>query len=283
MDYHRPLNESQDHPRVAVALVLVPGKHEGPKKFSTSPMMLNPGGPGGSGVAMALTFGGNIHNIIAEDQDVIGFDPRGVGATTPRTDCFSYPNGWPSIQADDPSTGGGEDYAKGNFNRLLWATAGRAVGNANSSSGSWQMLDSRSKAQSKICQAKDAILGNYSIFRYVNTPNVVRDMVSIIDAWDEWTDAQGAGCGMDNTPDAPEDHKLSQTDNGPSSTKGKLVFWGFSYGVSSSSIFVEFAMALTILDLTWSNVRVDVSRSCGPRHPGWGCGRRPLCCTSMDG
>lgn len=230
MDYHRPLNESEDNPKVHVALLLVPGKHKGPKKFSASPMLLNPGGPGGSGVGIALALGQRIHALVGEDQDVIGFDPRGIGATTPRTDCFSYPIGWPNApQTDDTTTGAGEDYAKGNFNRLLWLTAGRAIGNVNSSSGSWQALDGRAKGNSKLCQAKDNIMGKDSIFRYVNTPNVVRDMVSIIDAWDEWTESES--CPMAEAKEAEKDI-FDETENGPS-TKGKLVYWGFSYGVSS--------------------------------------------------
>jgi pimeloyl-ACP methyl ester carboxylesterase len=229
MDYHRPLNESEDNPKVHVALLLVPGKHDGPKKFSTSPMLLNPGGPGGSGVSLALGFGERIHKLVGDDQDVIGFDPRGIGATTPRTDCYSYPIGWPSAQTEDTSTGGGEDYAKGNFNRLLWLTAGRQIGLINSSTGSWQSSNARAIGQAQLCQAKDAIMGNDSIFRYVNTPNVVRDMVSIIDAWDEWTDSQS--CPMKGSHEAEEQHDLSGTENGPS-TKSKLVYWGFSYGVS---------------------------------------------------
>lgn len=113
MDYHRPLNESEDNPKVHVALLLVPGKHDGPKKFSTSPMLLNPGGPGGSGVGMALGFGQRLHALVGEDQDVIGFDPRGIAATTPRTDCFSYPIGWPHApQTDDSGTGGGGSYSR---------------------------------------------------------------------------------------------------------------------------------------------------------------------------
>ena len=83
MDYHRPLNESEDNPQVHIALLLVPGKHEGPKKFSKSPLLLNPGGPGGSGVTFALGFGDRIHKIVGEDQDVIGFDPRGIEQRLP--------------------------------------------------------------------------------------------------------------------------------------------------------------------------------------------------------
>jgi hypothetical protein len=236
MDYHRPLNESEENPKVHLALLLVPGKQDGPKKASTSPLLLNPGGPGGSGVQIALAFGDRIHKVVGEDQDVIGFDPRGVGATTPRTDCFSYPSGWPNAHTEDSSTGGGEDYALGMFHRLLWMTAGNEVGIVNSSSGSWQMLHARAKSHAKLCQEKDSILGKDSIFKYVNTPNVVRDMVSIIDAWDEWADSLIPSCGMDNSQAAPEkEDNLRQSDTNLS-TKGKLVYWGFSYGVRFLSI-----------------------------------------------
>ena len=54
-------------------------------------MLLNPGGPGGSGVSIAIRLGSLIQDVIDLEQDVIGFDPRGIGATTPRADCFSYP------------------------------------------------------------------------------------------------------------------------------------------------------------------------------------------------
>lgn len=232
MDYHRPLNESADNPKVHVALVLVPGKHQNPQKFSTSPLLLNPGGPGGSGVGMALGFGERIHKIVGEDQDVIGFDPRGVGATTPRADCFSSPAAEQNADAGDSDIGGGEDYALGNFHRLIWLTAGRETGNVNSSTGSLEMLDARAKSGAKLCQAKDALQGKDSIFRYVNTPNVVRDMVSIIDAWDEWTDSLSPSCEMDKSQEDAE--KQSDTSV---STKGKLIYWGFSYGTLLGATF----------------------------------------------
>ena len=226
MDYRRPLNESADNPKVHVALVLVPGRHQNPQKFSTSPLLLNPGGPGGSGVGLALGFGERIHKIVGEDQDVIGFDPRGVGATTPRIDCFSSPATEQNPDVGDSDIGGGEDYALGNFHRLIWLTAGREIGNVNSSTGSLEMLDARAKSAAKLCQAKDALQGNDSIFRYVNTPNVVRDMVSIIDAWDEWTDSLSPGFEMDESQEDAETRSDTSL-----STKGKLVYWGFSYGV----------------------------------------------------
>ena len=40
-------------------------------------------------------------------------------------------------------------------------------------------------------------------------------MLSIVDAWDRWVDAEAAAQGV-SPPTSP--------------TKGKLVYWGFSYG-----------------------------------------------------
>ena len=231
MDYNRPLNASSENPKVHIALVMVPGKHFG-KKASTSPLLLNPGVPGGSGVALAIGCGPRIHKIVGEAQDVIGFDPRGIGATTPRADCFSYPPGSMTAgnQSDDD-----EDLALGNLHRFLWNTEGAGIGIVNSSSDAFPKLDLRARTLAKLCQEKDSLNGKDSILRHVSTPSVARDMLSIIDAWDDWTSSFGPESS--ETPDEsvevkelePEDTSATETDH--LSTKGKLVYWGFSYGV----------------------------------------------------
>lgn len=52
----------------------------------TGSLVVNPGGPGGSGTQLAAylsrTFGGG-------PFDVVGFDPRGIGASTPKLDCLT--------------------------------------------------------------------------------------------------------------------------------------------------------------------------------------------------
>lgn len=222
MDYHRPLNASLDNPKVHIALVLVPGIHTGPKPYSTSPLLLNPGGPGGSGTFLALFLGKPLQAMLGADQDIIGFDPRGIAATTPRADCFSFPN-------DDSHEE--VDYISGAFHRSMWAISGREIGNVNSSTVALQKFDVRARATSRLCEMKDAIKGNDSIFRHLSTPTVARDMLSIVDAWDEWTESLGVD--EEDVANTEEESTSKDLD-----TKGKLVYWGFSYGVGS--IFSSF-------------------------------------------
>lgn len=85
-----PLDYSDPHgPQAAVALVKKPSKiplgHDGYR----GPVLFNPGGPGGSGVDMVKGRGEQFAKIIGDDYDIIGFDPRGIGRTTPKVTAFT--------------------------------------------------------------------------------------------------------------------------------------------------------------------------------------------------
>jgi len=49
-------------------------------------LVVNPGGPGGSGVEMAAGLGKALDGFVF---DIVGFDPRGIGASTPKLDCLT--------------------------------------------------------------------------------------------------------------------------------------------------------------------------------------------------
>ncbi|KAF9021989.1 alpha/beta-hydrolase [Hymenopellis radicata] len=51
-------------------------------------VLINPGGPGGSGVIVLQTFGPLAAALIGAQYDIVSFDPRGVGASTPRFEFF---------------------------------------------------------------------------------------------------------------------------------------------------------------------------------------------------
>ncbi|TGO27764.1 hypothetical protein BPAE_0037g00490 [Botrytis paeoniae] len=230
MDYQRPLNESDDNPKVHIALILIPGNHTG-DKFSESPLLLNPGGPGGSGTLFGLAAGSLIQNIVGGDQDVIGFDPRGIGATTPRADCFSYGGTYDGV---------GDDQTRGDYHRLLFNIAGQAIGLANTSSTALRHLNARAKAMAKLCAEKDSLSGQSSIFRHAGTPSVARDMISIIDAWDDWTSSikeESPYSDIANIDLPNEREPANEPEDANPETKGKLVYWGFSYGTLLGSTF----------------------------------------------
>ncbi|SEO41174.1 alpha/beta hydrolase [Trujillonella endophytica] len=51
-------------------------------------LVVNPGGPGGSGADAALSLSQTLPEDVLRRFDVVGFDPRGVGLTTP-VECFT--------------------------------------------------------------------------------------------------------------------------------------------------------------------------------------------------
>jgi pimeloyl-ACP methyl ester carboxylesterase len=70
----------------SIRLALI--KHDATGK-SIGSLLVNPGGPGGSGVEFVGSGVGNaVDGLIESSYDVIGFDPRGVGASTP-VKCFT--------------------------------------------------------------------------------------------------------------------------------------------------------------------------------------------------
>ncbi|ATY60396.1 S33 family peptidase [Cordyceps militaris] len=56
---------------------------------ATTNILLNPGGPGGSGIGFMKRKGGPIHAIVGEDKfHLLSFDPRGIAGSRPRAECF---------------------------------------------------------------------------------------------------------------------------------------------------------------------------------------------------
>jgi pimeloyl-ACP methyl ester carboxylesterase len=54
-------------------------------------LVVNPGGPGGSGISYALQARSEISPAVRARFDVVGFDPRGVGGSQPAVHCLSGP------------------------------------------------------------------------------------------------------------------------------------------------------------------------------------------------
>ncbi len=81
--------------KIAVSRV----KHTVADAKAQGPMLVNPGGPGGSGLVLAL-LGGAVPKHAGDAYDWIGFDPRGVGASTPALSCIPDYGGYDRPEYD---------------------------------------------------------------------------------------------------------------------------------------------------------------------------------------
>jgi len=72
-------------------------------------LLMNPGGPGSSGMSLAAALSGRLaESPLVQRFDLVGFDPRGVGSSTPTLDCLNDAE-WEAERADldvDPSPAG---------------------------------------------------------------------------------------------------------------------------------------------------------------------------------
>lgn len=136
-----PLDHAHPHGRqITLALSRVPHT----AKTYQGPLLVNPGGPGGSGLTLAGFVASSLPEKLAAQYDVIGFDPRGVGASKPALDCA--PKHFAPLRPDS-------------------LPASRALEQAN--------LD-RAAAFARACATKYA-----DVLPHIDTVSAVRDMDAI--------------------------------------------------------------------------------------------------------
>ncbi|KXS97430.1 hypothetical protein AC578_8822 [Pseudocercospora eumusae] len=56
---------------------------------ATHNLLINPGGPGGSGLRMLYRRGGDLRKVVGDGVHLLSFDPRGVNGSIPRGDCYA--------------------------------------------------------------------------------------------------------------------------------------------------------------------------------------------------
>jgi pimeloyl-ACP methyl ester carboxylesterase len=80
LDYARPGGRT-----ITLALSRVPAT--APRSQQQGDLLVNPGGPGGSGLSLASYVASGLSPTVAADYNIIGFDPRGVGSSVPALTC----------------------------------------------------------------------------------------------------------------------------------------------------------------------------------------------------
>jgi pimeloyl-ACP methyl ester carboxylesterase len=80
LDYRHPSGR-----KITLALSMVPAT--APADKQQGDLLVNPGGPGASGRVWAAPTALGLDRVVASEYNVIGFDPRGVGASVPALHC----------------------------------------------------------------------------------------------------------------------------------------------------------------------------------------------------
>ncbi|TQV98095.1 Peptidase S33, tripeptidyl-peptidase [Cordyceps javanica] len=143
---------------VSIAIIKLPAVVSQDHPSFGSTIIVNPGGPGGSGTDFLIEVGRKVRSLVdirgRKHYEVLAFDPRGVGGSRPIIDC--YPG--------DPITRRAKGLEMG------------AYGGLRSSNTSFTFGYYTYRALGRRCQKT-----NGGILPYVNTPSVARDMAAMVD------------------------------------------------------------------------------------------------------
>ncbi|KAJ7030780.1 Alpha/Beta hydrolase protein [Mycena alexandri] len=135
------------------------------------PILLNPGGPGSSGVDYVVEVGAELATLLGNEFDLVGFDPRGVSYSTPAVSWF-----------------------KSDAERALWVpTSGYPAldESANAIAEQW----ARAQVQGQLAEER-----GQGYLQHITTDNTARDMVRIMEAFGQeklqyWGISYGSALG----------------------------------------------------------------------------------------
>ncbi|KAK0504497.1 TAP-like protein-domain-containing protein [Armillaria luteobubalina] len=143
---------NEDSGQAAIAVIKFPAQSETEYKGT---ILINPGGPGLSGVSALSSFGPLAVSVFGNQYDIVSFDPRGVGNSTPRAQFFL-------------ST---EEQYQWLSSTNNWAAV------VNTSSDQIPHLWASAQVLAELAQE-----GDNGILNYISTDNVARDMLRISQA-----------------------------------------------------------------------------------------------------
>lgn len=195
------------------------------------PILLNPGGPGGSGVDLVTARGLAIQTIVdspidpgsespetsaAKYYDVVGFDPRGIGQTVPGAHCFqaaSIRESW-NLRLDSQGILGSSD-----------AVLGRR----------WSMVNALGASCAGLAEEGD-------VKHYVTTASVARDMLELAELFGQYREAETWRILTEDAVQKCDKYGICASMKLPEiyvPGTEKLQYWGFSYGTLLGSTFAS--------------------------------------------
>ncbi|TGO09418.1 hypothetical protein BTUL_0166g00160 [Botrytis tulipae] len=211
-------NQSTDLRRVAIALIKLPSKVHASDPRHGGSIIINPGGPGGSGINLSRNQARHLQTIVDSPSnpddtsntettnkyfDIVSFDPRGTGFTTPSFICFP-------------------DAAQ----RMNWNIASDAEGLLGSSSVAFKLMWARKHALADACYTRMSVdeNGEDGLGAHMNTPVVAMDMKAIVEA-------------LSRSREESLIRDREYTKSSQIGSVNKIQYWGFSYGTLLGTTF----------------------------------------------
>jgi pimeloyl-ACP methyl ester carboxylesterase len=200
--------------RVTLAIITRPAKVAESDPAFGGTIIVNPGGPSGSGVEFVLRAGETLQRTSSSEThqfEILSFDPRGVGLTEPVSDCHR------------------DEFARGSGILIQ-----RGLGAPDEGDHVVRRLMSLADAFGDLCL--NGAEGDDDIKNFMSTSSVARDMVEIVDQ----LALIPKGIGQQETmvsAGVSEQTRLelrSEADPTP-----RINYWGFSYGTVLGNYFAS--------------------------------------------
>ncbi|KAI1391969.1 TAP-like protein-domain-containing protein [Hypoxylon trugodes] len=193
--------------RANIAIIALPATVPETDPSFGGTIIMNPGGPGESGVEFVLGLGHTSQNIVDANKhyEILSFDPRGVGLSEPRADCFN------------------NEYARNIYN-----LQSRAMGRLDISTDATRRVASLVGALAERCGEATGIQG------YMSTASVARDMVEIVDQIEELRNKNATSTNAKKM-------RIRGSSEYPQSSDdvARIQYWGFSYGTILGNYFAS--------------------------------------------
>ncbi|KAG5949602.1 hypothetical protein E4U53_005828 [Claviceps sorghi] len=198
LDYTNP----NDTRTVTIAILKIPADVPDDHPTFGGSIFMNPGGPGQSAVEAVQRGGGSLSAVIEKSgrrhYEYIGFDPRGIGFSSPAANCFPH----------DP------------FSRQISAMEARGLGPLNEGHRTVPYGLALQHGFGQHCLTADSSHANGgSVMAYTGTASVARDMVEIADQIEKLRQKA-----------AKQKHSSSATNSSTGHDVARVQYIGFSYG-----------------------------------------------------
>ncbi|EXJ79693.1 hypothetical protein A1O3_07975 [Capronia epimyces CBS 606.96] len=207
---------NQSNPNsVTLALVRLPAVVDVTDESFGGTIIINPGGPSGSGVVSVLQAGRGVQRIVDSDKhfEILSFDPRGVAFSTPSLACFQ----------DDAA-------------RLSLSVFGVGAGSLEASRDALNVKWGIDESLGRLCES--ASNGHFpdgsNIRQFVSTALAVRDMVEIVDQVDAHLRKE-VSLGRTRLNDRQTVMAVGPKPKDPA----LLNYWGLSYGTYLGNTFAS--------------------------------------------